>query len=131
MTIKFDLWGLNKKDIVLWLVSVIIVGGANILGGTEPVKLLATLIGVTALIFLAKGDVRGQILIVIFSFLYAATSFKFRYYGEMITYLCMTMPIAVLSAYSWIKNPYKKNEVKIHRLTFKQKNAMVCLTIVV
>ena len=128
---KFNFFGLNKKEIILWLVSIVIVGAANIIGGAEPVNLSATLIGVTALIFLARGDVRGQILTVIFSLLYAVTSFRFHYYGEMITYLGMTMPIAAFSVYTWKKNPYKENEVKIHKLTFKQKVVMICLTIIV
>ena len=56
----------------------------------------------------------GQILTVIFSILYAIASWQCRYYGEMITYLGMTMPIAVLSIVSWIRHPYEKggSEVK-------------------
>lgn len=46
------------------------------------------------LIFNAKGNPAGQLLTVIFSLLYGSISFTFAYYGERITYLGMTMPMA-------------------------------------
>ena len=91
-------------------------------GDVSIVKLAATDIGVTSLIFIARGNVWGQILIVIFSILYAVTSYDFRYYGEMITYLGMTGPIAFMSVISWLKHPYEqdRNVVKINKLSVKQ-----------
>lgn len=107
---------------VLWLVSaaVIIISFAAS-GGGDVLTLIASLIGVTALIFVAKGYVLGQILTVVFAVFYGIISFFFTYYGEMITYLCMTAPIAVMSTVSWIKNPYKgTKEVAVARITAKQ-----------
>ena len=54
----------------------------------------ASLIGVTSLIFNARGNPVGQALMVVFSLLYGMISWSFRYYGEMVTYLGMTMPMA-------------------------------------
>lgn len=95
----------------------------------QLVTMLATLIGVTALIFVAKGNVWGQIFTVIFSVLYSITSFEFRYYGEIITYLGMSAPIAALSVISWLRNPYKKgkNEVKIRHL--KARDIVLCVAL--
>lgn len=125
---------LKKREWILWIISLLIVGISNILAGDVlPSTFYGTLIGVTALIFLAKGNVWGQILTVVFSILYAITAYKFKYFGEMITYLGMTMPIAVMSIVTWIKNPYEKgkDEVKIHYLTKMQKIMMIVLTIIV
>ena len=122
---------LKKQDWLLWSVSVVVVAASNLLTGEiQIVTLCATVIGVTALIFIAKGDVWGQILTVVFSILYAAASWQFRYYGEMITYLGMTMPIAVLSVVSWIRHPYEQggSEVEIHKLTKLQTGLMWILT---
>lgn len=124
---------LEKREWVLWIASVILVGLANILAGKiEPVTIFGTLTGVTALVFLARGNVWGQILTIIFSILYAIVSFEQRYYGEMITYLAMTMPMAILSVFSWLRNPFEsgKSEVKIHTLTIKEKIMMPILAIV-
>ena len=94
--------------------------------------LIVSLIGVTALIFVAKGDVTGQVLTVVFSVLYSVISFEFTYYGEMITYMFMTAPIAAMSVYTWIRHPEEKGkrEVSIARLSLK-KTIMLCITAVI
>jgi nicotinamide mononucleotide transporter PnuC len=80
--------------------------------------LCASLIGVTSLIFNAKGNPFGQVLMVLFSLLYGIISFSFAYYGEMITYLGMTMPMAICALVSWLRNPYQGNkaEVKVNAI---------------
>lgn len=110
---------LSGFEWLLWLSSIIIVLLSFIMVESQNwLALIASLLGVTALIFVAKGNVWGQILTVIFSVVYGIISFGFQYYGEMITYLGMTMPIAILSVYTWIKNPYEEtNEVKVHKLS--------------
>ena len=100
-------------------------------GKTSILNIVSSLIGVTALIFISKGNVLGQILLVIFSVFYGVISVAFKYYGEMITYMFMTAPIAILSVISWIKNPYQENEVQISKVTFKQIMVMIGLSIIV
>ena len=55
---------------------------------------------------------------IVFSVLYGIISWEKAYYGEMLTYLGMTAPMAVFALVSWIKNPYDGNkaEVKVNRL---------------
>lgn len=109
---------LSKFEVLLWLVSAVSVTTAFLIsGGFGVLTLAASLVGVTSLIFLAKGDVTGQVLMVIFSVLYAIISYGQKYYGEMITYMGMTAPIAVLSIITWLRNPYGKNQVKIRQLS--------------
>lgn len=114
--------GLSKGEFILWLCSTIGVAASFLLSGSgDPYTLIASLIGVTALIYVAKGYVLGQLLTVAFAVFYGIISFFFRYYGEMITYLCMTAPIAIASVISWARNPYQDtNEVKVSRLTKRQ-----------
>lgn len=95
--------------------------------------LIASLIGATFLIFNAKGNPIGQFLTIVFSILYGIISYSFSYYGEMITYLGMTMPMAFFALISWLKNPYKNNksEVKVNRLSAKETVFMLVFTAVV
>ena len=123
---------LTKNEWILWIVSVIGVVLSNVLSKTiDIVTLGATLVGVTALIFVAKGNIWGQILTVLFSVLYSVTSFRCRYYGEMITYLGMTMPMAAFAIITWIRHPFKNddgnNEVEINKLSKKQIAFMLLL----
>ena len=125
---------LEKREWLLWAVSVIVVSISILMSpGVSFFTLSASLVGVTALIFLARGDVWGQLLSVVFALLYAVTSLEYHYYGEAITYLGMTAPSAIASALSWLRHPYKDNlnEVKIHRLSKIQKGAILPLTIIV
>ncbi|MBS5660430.1 MAG: nicotinamide riboside transporter PnuC [Clostridiales bacterium] len=124
---------LSKFEWSLWIASLIVVSSTFFLAGDFNIlTLIASLIGVTALIFIAKGDLTGQVLTVVFSLFYAVISLQFRYYGEMITYLGMTAPIAILSVISWLKHPYRgAAEVKVHYLTRKQTLLMIILTIAV
>ena len=95
--------------------------------------LMASLIGVTSLIFNAKGNPFGQLLMVIFSLLYGVISYSFAYYGEMITYMGMTMPMAAFALVSWLRNPFQGNraEVTVNSLKALEQVFMWILTIIV
>ncbi|MCH5325388.1 MAG: nicotinamide mononucleotide transporter [Eubacterium sp.] len=117
---------LTRFELCLWIFSVIAVTVCFLLSSENPLTLVASLIGVTALIFVAKGYVAGQVLTVIFSVFYGIISFFFAYYGEMITYLGMTAPIAVASVVSWLRHPYENSaEVEVGSLDLRKKIIMV------
>ncbi len=110
----------TKTEWILWISSLtLIVASFFISQSTNYLTLIASLIGATSLIFNAKGNPVGQALMVVFSLLYGVISYTFAYYGEMITYLCMTMPMAIVALVSWLKHPYKgqKSQVEIASLT--------------
>ncbi|MBQ8551205.1 MAG: nicotinamide mononucleotide transporter [Clostridia bacterium] len=119
MKIKNPFRDLTKFELLLWLTSVCVIVCSFILsGGGDVLTAIASLIGVTALIFVAKGYVLGQVLTVAFAVFYGIISFFFRYYGEVITYMCMTAPIAVVTVIEWIRHPYKgTKEVQVSRLS--------------
>ena len=113
----------SKSEIILWCSSVsLIIGSFCVFDRENYLTLSASLIGVTSLIFNAKGNPFGQLLMVLFSLLYGIISYGFDYYGEMITYLGMTMPMAIFALISWLKNPYKDNkaEVKVNTISIKE-----------
>lgn len=107
---------LTRQEYAIWIGSLIAVTLSFLLGHDRDVlTLIASLIGVTGLIFVAKGDVLGQALIVVFAILYAIISWELRYYGEVITYVGMSAPIALLAIISWLRHPSKagNNEVAV------------------
>lgn len=113
----------SKAEMILWTSSVLlIISSFCVFDRENYITLLASLVGVTSLIFNAKGNPFGQFLMVLFSMLYGIISFRFHYYGEMITYLGMTMPMAVFALISWLKNPFKGNkaEVKVNTVSKKE-----------
>jgi len=121
---------LSRFELTLWLSSVCLIVGSFVFSGSDdPLTVTASLIGVTALIFVAKGYVIGQVLTVVFAVFYGIISFYFRYYGEMITYLCMSAPIALMTAIEWMKHPFEGTRVvEVSRVTKKQASVTAVLS---
>lgn len=119
--IKSTFGELNKFEISLWCVSLVVVILSYLISGCKDIlSLSASAVGVTSLIFLARGFCIGQVLIIIFSVFYGIISYNNQYYGEMITYLCITTPIAVIALIQWIKHPYNgTKEVEVNRISKK------------
>ena len=124
----------TKGELVLWgspvtgiLVAFLVFDRANYM------TLAASLIGVTSLIFNAKGNPIGQAMMIVFSLLYGMISYRFAYYGEMATYLGMTGPMALLALISWLRNPYKGNkaEVAVNRIGAVEWILMLILSVFV
>ena len=93
----------------------------------------ASLIGVTSILLNAKGNPLGQLLMVIFSMVYGFISYRFSYYGEMMTYLGMTMPMAIFALIAWLKNPFqgKKSEVAVNCISSGEVVFMWLLTVLI
>ena len=119
----------TRSEKLLWALSVsFILVSFCIFDRESYMTLCASLIGVTSLIFNAKGNPFGQLLAVVFSLMYGGISYTFAYYGEMITYLGMTMPMAVFALIAWLRNPYNGNraEVRVNAISRREAGWM-CL----
>lgn len=124
----------SKGELILWFSSLSLITVSFLLFDREGyLTLIASLIGATSLIFCAKGNPIGPFLMVIFGILYGIISLTFRYYGEMITYVGMSVPMSAFSFIAWIRNPYKGkvSEVAISRLRKKDVYGMLVLTFAV
>lgn len=109
----------TKMELRLWAWSnVLIIFSFFFFKQTNLLTLGASLIGVSSLIFSAKGNPIGQVLMIIFSVFYGIISFSYQYYGEVMTYLGMTMPMAIIALVSWLKHPYagKHSEVRVNHI---------------
>ena len=124
----------TKSEALLWAVSALFITVSFIIfDRCNYLTLIASLIGITSLIFASKGNPVSQILMIIFSLLYGYISLGFAYYGEMITYLGMTLPMAVISLIQWLKNPFrgKKSEVSVKSAGKKEIIIMLVTTALV
>ena len=124
----------TKAEIILWCSSVVMIFLSFIISQDSGyLGFIASLIGVTALILCAKGNPLGQVFMIVFCCMYTYISYTFSYYGEMITYACMSLPMAAVSLISWLRHPFKGNkaEVKVNRLKGKEYIIMLALTVVV
>ncbi len=112
-------WNLTRFEKGLWFVSTAaILLSFALSGGGNPLTAAVSVLGVTGLLFIAKGYVLGQVLIAVFAAIYGGISFFQQYYGEVITYVGMTMPSAIVTAVIWARHPFQgTREVTVSRLT--------------
>lgn len=113
----------TKLEIALWSASVLFITGSFFLFKADSIlTLTASIIGVSSLIFNAKGNPFGQLLMIIFSILYGIISFNFSYYGEMLTYLGMTCPMALFSLIAWLRHPFngQRSVVQVNSIGKKE-----------
>lgn len=125
-------FSINER--ILWISSVgVIVVSFALFGSGGYITLIASLIGVTSLILNSKGNPAGQALMIIFSLIYGYISFSCRYFGEMLTYVGMTAPMALFSLISWLRHPYNGNrsEVKVNVIEKKEYILLAALTVIV
>ena len=124
----------SKGELTLWGSSVgLVLISFFLFDRVNYMTLAASLIGTTSLIFNAKGNPIGQALMVVFSLFYGVISYTFSYFGEMITYLGMTGPMALFALISWLRNPFKGNhaEVAVNRIGKWEYAAMYVMTALV
>ena len=124
----------SKAEIILWASSTLMILLSFLISqDSGTVGLIASLIGVTALILCAKGNPLGQVFMIVFCCMYTYISYTFSYYGEMITYACMSLPMAVFSLVSWLRHPFNGNkaEVKVNQVKGREYAFLVALDIVV
>lgn len=113
----FGTW--NLFEILLLSVSLIVTTTIFCLGKEKNIwSLLSSVSGIVCVIFTAKGNPVAQYLSIIFALLYSVVSYQSKYYGEMLIYLFLMIPIHIACIVSWIKNRRNPEsaEVKINTL---------------
>ncbi|MDE7082141.1 MAG: nicotinamide riboside transporter PnuC [Clostridia bacterium] len=125
---------LNIFEWILWTCSLgAIIASFFAVGSGDYANLAASMLGVTSLIFAAKGDAFGLMIMLVFSLTYSFVSFSFGYYGEMIIYLGMQLPCCTVSLVNWLRNPSDKGsaEVKIGKFNKKHLAVLIPLAAVI
>ena len=125
---------LTRTEFIIWISSVtLIVSFFLIFDRGNYMALAASLIGTTSLIYNSRGEPLGPALMIVFSIIYGIISFGCRYYGEMMTYVGMSMPMAIFALVSWLRNPFEKGktQVRVNRISWGEAGFMFLLSLVV
>lgn len=132
MKLKNPILSLSRRELIGWIAALAVITLSFLLTSNDYLTLISSLLGVTTLVFVSKGLVVGEFLTVIFSVFYGIVSFFLAYYGEMITYLGMTTPIAIFSIFTWLRHPFEDSgEVEVHKMTRRECALMWTLAAVV
>lgn len=132
MKLRNPFKNLTKFEWGLWLFSLTaIIVSFFAVRNTGYANLAVSLLGVTSLIFAAKGDVFGMMLMIAFSLLYSFVSFTAHYYGELMIYTCMQLPCAITSLISWLRHPGDKGTAEVKIGKFNRKHLFILIPLAV
>lgn len=106
-------------EILLLIMSTLLIIIAGVFGQSEILTILVALFGVFCALMQAKGKVLSQFIGLILVVLYSIVSFKNKYYGEVIIYITVMLPLYISGIISWTKNSNKEtktvNKNEIHK----------------
>ena len=98
---------LNKFDICLLSAAVILILGVGTILKCNFLTIICAFIGFFSAFNQGKGKVIGQIIGLAVCVLYSIVSYQNKYYGEVIIYIVIILPLYSIGIYTWMKN---KNE---------------------
>lgn len=117
----FGTW--NLFEILLLTVSLTATMVVFCLGKEKnPFSLCSSLFGIVCVIFTAKGNPVAQYLSILFAIFYSVVAYQSRYYGEMLIYLFLMIPIHLACIVSWVRGRLDPDsaEVRINALCAKE-----------
>lgn len=111
----------NKLEKSLLFGSIIIISMIAITFKSDLLTTISSITGIITALLLAKGKNLGQVFGILITILYSIVSFKNRFYGEVIIYIFLMLPMYLIGIVSWIKYHNKEtNTVQINKINNKE-----------
>ena len=115
----FKDWTIFEKSLLCFSIVMVIISG--IYSKSNLLTIFAALSGITTALLLSKGKSIGQMSGIISCTLYLIISFKNSYYGEVLIYVLLKIPMYIMGTLSWLKHKDKKtNTVSVNDINKKE-----------
>lgn len=115
----FKLW--NKFEMILVLLGTV---GVIVFGCIFKSTILVMIYSITCIItamLQAKGRVESQFMSILVCLIYSYISYTNRYYGEVIFYMIIMLPMSIGGIISWLTNKSDKTKsVEVNKIKFKE-----------
>ena len=107
----------NKSEKILLFGSIILVSLVAIIFKSDLLTTICSIEGIITVLLLAKGKNLGQVFGVIITILYSIVSFRNKFYGEVIIYIVLMLPMYIIGIISWARHQNKKtNTVDVNKI---------------
>lgn len=111
----------NKLEKILLFGSMILVSVVAIIFESDILSTFCSILCIITALLVAKGKNLGQVFGVIITILYSIVSFRNKFYGEIIIYIFMMLPMYIIGIISWIKHQNKEtNTVDVNKIKRKE-----------
>lgn len=114
----FGKW--HALELILYVVGLALITTMSICFHASWISAVAGLLGLSCVIFAAKGKIISIFLTWGMIVFYSILSYKNKYYGEVFINLCMMFPMTIISLVAWLKNLGKDYVVKVNSITEKE-----------
>ena len=122
----------NKLEKILLFGSIVLVSLVSLIFKSDLLTTICSIVGIITALLLAKGKNLGQLFGILITILYSIVSFNNKFYGEVIIYVFLMLPMYVIGIISWIKHQNKEtNTVDVNNINKKEWGLVSILSIVV
>ena len=122
----------TKLENSLLFGSIIIVSLIGIIYKSDLLTMSCSIVGIITALLLAKGKNLGQVFGVLITLLYSVVSFKNKFYGEVIIYIFLMLPMYIVGIISWMKHQNKiTNSVEINKITNREWIIIFIVTVII
>ena len=111
----------NKLEKALLFGSIVLVSLVAVIFKSDILSAFCSILCIITALLVAKGKNLGQIFGVIITVLYSIVSFRNGFYGEIIIYVFMMLPMYIIGIVSWMRHQNKKtNTVEVNVIGKKE-----------
>ena len=111
----------NKLEKVLLFGSIVLVGLVAVVFKSDMLSTFCSILCIITALLVAKGKNLGQVFGVIITVVYSIVSFRNGFYGEIIIYVFMMLPMYIIGIVSWTRHRDKKtNTVEVNAIGKKE-----------
>jgi len=108
-------------ELILLIASPVVVTVMAILFHGDWFTTITSIIGILCALLLAKGLIIGQFFGIAIAILYSIVSFNNGYYGEMIIYLALMLPMYIWAIVEWFRHKDREGKrVEINTIGWKE-----------
>ena len=108
-------------EIILLIASPLVILTVGLIFKSDALTMLASIVGVLCVLFTAKGLAVSQFLGIAIAILYSIVSYRNGYYGEMIIYLVIMLPMHIWGVIEWLKHKNKNtNTVEVNSIKWQE-----------
>ena len=101
-------WTSLEKALLFFSVLTIIIVG--VVSKSDLLTIICPIVGVIAVLLIAKGQNLGQVFGTLIAILYSIVSFQNKYYGEVLIYGLILFPMHIIGIITWINHKSKKTD---------------------
>ena len=122
----------TKLELCILITGIVLIIGSGLYCKSTWIAIVSSITGVSCAMMQAKGKVSSQFIGLLLVVLYSILSFQNRYYGEVIIYVFIMLPLFISGIISWINNVDKKtNIVEEYKITKKEWMILTIVSIVI